>query len=85
MKAMFLKWMEQARRCARSAYDLALHPALRTRKYSSRDESVRLWTVRSKKKKRLGGVGAADEEACTVHTVNIISQRQYLVARCLIS
>jgi hypothetical protein len=29
--------------------------------------------------------GVADKEAYTVHTVNIISQRQYFVARCLIS
>jgi hypothetical protein len=29
--------------------------------------------------------GAADKEAYTVHIINIISQRQYLAARCLIS
>jgi hypothetical protein len=33
--------------------------------------------------RRLGGV--ADKEAHTVHTISIISQRQYFVARCLIS
>jgi hypothetical protein len=31
----------------------------------------------------LGGV--AEKEAYTVHAINIISQRQYYVARCLIS
>jgi hypothetical protein len=29
--------------------------------------------------------GIPDKEACTTHTVNIISQRQYFVARCLSS
>jgi hypothetical protein len=29
--------------------------------------------------------GVADKEAYAVHTTNIISQRQYFVARCLIS
>lgn len=34
--------------------------------------------------KVIRGVGeVADKEACTVHTVNIISQRQYFAARCL--
>jgi hypothetical protein len=28
--------------------------------------------------------GVADKKAYTVHTINIISQRQYIVARCLI-
>jgi hypothetical protein len=32
-----------------------------------------------------GAGGVADKEAYTVHTINIISQRQYIVARCLIS
>jgi hypothetical protein len=32
-----------------------------------------------------GVEGAADNEAYTVHTINIISQRQYFVARCLSS
>jgi hypothetical protein len=29
--------------------------------------------------------GGADKEAFTVHTINIISQRQYFVAHCLSS
>jgi hypothetical protein len=29
--------------------------------------------------------GVTDKEACTVHTINIISQRQYFVAHCLSS
>jgi hypothetical protein len=32
-----------------------------------------------------GAGGVADKEAYTVHTINIISQRQYFVARCLSS
>jgi hypothetical protein len=32
-----------------------------------------------------GMEGSADKEAYTVRTTNIISQRQYFVARCLIS
>jgi hypothetical protein len=36
--------------------------------------------------KGIRGVGEiADKEADTVHTINIISQRQYVVARCLSS
>jgi hypothetical protein len=36
--------------------------------------------------KGIGGVGgAADREAYTIHTINIISQPQYFVARCLSS
>jgi hypothetical protein len=36
--------------------------------------------------KEIRGMGeAADEEAHTIHTMNIIAQRQYFVARCLIS
>jgi hypothetical protein len=35
------------------------------------------------KGKGIRGVGGvASKEACTVHTINIISQRQYFVARC---
>jgi hypothetical protein len=38
------------------------------------------------KDKRIRGVGGiADKEAHTAHTIKIISQRQYFVARCLIS
>jgi hypothetical protein len=29
--------------------------------------------------------GAVHKDANTIHTINIISQRQYIVARCLIS
>jgi hypothetical protein len=39
--------------------------------------------VKGKEVQGVGGV--ADKEAYTVHTINIISQRQYLVACCLIS
>jgi hypothetical protein len=39
--------------------------------------------VNGKGIRRVGGV--ADKEAYTVRTINIISQRQYLVSRCLIS
>jgi hypothetical protein len=39
--------------------------------------------VKGKGIRGLGGV--ADKEACTVHTKNIISQRQYFVARCFSS
>jgi hypothetical protein len=38
------------------------------------------------KGKGIRGVGGvADKETCTVHTINIISQRQCFVTRCLIS
>jgi hypothetical protein len=38
------------------------------------------------KGKGIRGVGAvADKEAYSVHTVDIISQRQYFAARCLVS
>jgi hypothetical protein len=52
--------------------------------YSSRGESVRLMSVGSKRQRDQRAGGGADKEACTVRTVNIISQRQYFVARCLI-
>jgi hypothetical protein len=40
-------------------------------------------SVRNNGKGIRGVGGVADLEACTVHIVNIISQRQYFVARCL--
>jgi uncharacterized membrane protein len=55
--------------------------------YSSPDESVRSTSVRSKRRgdqRGLGG-GVADKEEYSIHTTNIISQRQYFVARCLSS
>jgi hypothetical protein len=53
--------------------------------YCNRGEYVRLRTLEVKGKgiRRVGG--RADKGAYTVHTTNIISQRQYFVARCLIS
>jgi hypothetical protein len=46
---------------------------------------VRSTPVRSKRQcdQRVGGI--ANKEAKTVHTLNIVSQRQYFVARCLSS
>jgi hypothetical protein len=41
--------------------------------------------VRSKRQGDHRGGRVADKKACTVHTTNIISQRQYFVARCLSS
>jgi hypothetical protein len=53
--------------------------------YCSRGESVSSRSVRSKRQ-GIRGVGrVVDKEAYTVHTINIIFQRQYFVARCLIS
>jgi hypothetical protein len=52
-------------------------------KYCSRGETVRSRSVRSKVIREVGGV--ADKEVFTVHTINIISQRQYIAARCLMS
>jgi hypothetical protein len=37
------------------------------------------------KGKAIIGGGIAGKDAYTVHTINIISKRQYFVARCLIS
>jgi hypothetical protein len=50
-----------------------------------RGESVRSRPFRSKRQgiRVVGGV--ADKEAYTVHAMNIISQLQYFVARCLSS
>jgi hypothetical protein len=42
-------------------------------------------SVESKREGIEGLGGVADKEAYTVHTINIISQRQYFVARCLIA
>jgi hypothetical protein len=53
--------------------------------YCSRGESVRLRSVKIKEKV-IGEVGGViDKKAFSVHPFNIISQRQYFVARCLIS
>jgi hypothetical protein len=44
-----------------------------------------VWGPLEVKGKGIKGVGGvADKEAYTVHTINIISQRLYFVARCLI-
>jgi hypothetical protein len=51
----------------------------------SRGESLRSRSIRYKSKGIREVGGEADNEACTVHTFNIISQRQYFVPRCLIS
>jgi hypothetical protein len=48
-------------------------------------ESVRSRTVRRGREEIRGMGEAADREAYYVHTVNIISQRQYIVGCCLIS
>jgi hypothetical protein len=50
--------------------------------YSRRGETVRSTSLEVKGK---GIRGVADKEAYTVHTTNIISQRQYFVVRCLTS
>jgi hypothetical protein len=57
----------------------------RDSKYSSRDESVCSAFVRNKRQGIRDVEVATDKEAYTVHTTNIISHRQYFVARCLSS
>jgi hypothetical protein len=56
---------------------------LYTVKYSSWGESVRSTPLEVKDSGARGTGGVADEEAYTVHSINIVSQRHYSVARCL--
>jgi hypothetical protein len=46
---------------------------------------VRSRSVRSMRQEDQRGGRVIDKEACTVHTINITSQRQYFVASCLSS
>lgn len=54
--------------------------------YSSQDETVRSTSKRGQSQSGSEGLGGeTDKEACTIHAINISSQRQYFVARRLIS
>jgi hypothetical protein len=68
----------------RAAFEERIPPPLvKGLLYSSQEESVCSISARSKRQWDHGGV--ADKDACTIHTFNIISERQYFVARCLSS